>query len=388
MNLLENYGVGIYSLFLIVGLIIYQPSQGIGQNSKDTTKSLEEQLAKAQLKILGDYYAKMHAKLGNDIELDSLQEVSTNLAERYYDLYKKHPKNDVGKQALVEAFGQWMTADSLERMIEIHKTIPINSDIWGDLTGYLKYAYTDKRGMEKFIKKAENWLKQADNMKSKAKLVFLLGQMHKDLFKSYDYQKHEEWEKPKIYYQTTAMKYFEKLFKWHQDSVYIMDDKTKLAAENNYNDLIQHVEEGQKAPNFAKESLDDQAISLTYLQGNVVLLDFWASWCAPCIRQIPHLKDLWKKHGDHQDFRMISVTIDSERKPWKKVIRDSSLEWTHIFQENNDKGQGKISGKFGVGGVPNIFLIDKEGYVVEHKLGYHTLDEIDAKISELLSKSR
>jgi thiol-disulfide isomerase/thioredoxin len=110
-------------------------------------------------------------------------------------------------------------------------------------------------------------------------------------------------------------------------------------------------------------------LSLSDLKGKYVFLDFWASWCAPCRREIPHLKEVLAYSEKSDNLVVLSYSIDSKEKDWLTCINNSNLthkNWVHI---STLKGWNSEALKlFGVKGVPFTALIDPEGNVMEFNL--------------------
>lgn len=125
---------------------------------------------------------------------------------------------------------------------------------------------------------------------------------------------------------------------------------------------------GSKALDFTLTSVDDKAITLSecYAKG-VVLLDFWASWCGPCIKEIPELQKLNSKHSER--LQVISISVDENKEQWQDAITKYDLShWTHLIANNNEEyyfaKQGNTALAYGVEQIPCFILIDKSGTIV------------------------
>ena len=122
---------------------------------------------------------------------------------------------------------------------------------------------------------------------------------------------------------------------------------------------------GKVAPEFEAKRLDGQVVSLKKLKGNLVLLDFWASWCGPCRQENPNLVKIYDefkdaKFSNGKRFVIVSVSLDRQENPWISAIQNDKLVWdNHIWDQ-----KGEIAGKYFVQFIPSAFLIDKKGNVV------------------------
>jgi len=119
---------------------------------------------------------------------------------------------------------------------------------------------------------------------------------------------------------------------------------------------------GSAAPNFILKDINDKTISLAdFKDKKYILIDFWASWCAPCLEELPYIKELYKKY-QHQGFEIISITRDKESDSWKNAVIKNKIEsWKHISLVEN---QSKIDTEYFVYGIPHKVLIDKNGVII------------------------
>jgi peroxiredoxin len=122
---------------------------------------------------------------------------------------------------------------------------------------------------------------------------------------------------------------------------------------------------GQFSPDFHLTTLDGKTITLQSLRGKVVLLDFWATWCGPCIQALPELKEIRKKFAK-RPFELISISVDREKKKLEDFVKANEMTWPQYF----DEGTRVAKDAFGVATFPSYFVLDGEGVVTYVTRGY------------------
>ncbi len=135
----------------------------------------------------------------------------------------------------------------------------------------------------------------------------------------------------------------------------------------------------QMAPEISLPGVQDTIIHLSSLKGKVVLLDFWASWCAPCRASIPGVIKLYNKYKG-QGFEVFGVSIDSKKSDWIKAIAQDKIKYTQVFDKAG--WYSKTAVKYGVDAIPNTFLLDKTGKIVAIDLDE---EQLENKIKTLLN---
>ena len=129
-------------------------------------------------------------------------------------------------------------------------------------------------------------------------------------------------------------------------------------------ETIKRVAISQPAPLFQLPNVDNDLIQLADFRGRYVLLDFWASWCAPCREENPHLVQLYDRfRGD--DFEILGISVDTDREKWIEAIEADEMEWPQL---SNLKGRDEVSTMYGVKAVPQNFLLDPEGVIIGKNL--------------------
>lgn len=138
---------------------------------------------------------------------------------------------------------------------------------------------------------------------------------------------------------------------------------------------------GVTAPDILSKDQFGNEIKLSEHLGKVTLIDFWASWCGPCIRQLP---DLHKAYDEYQDdgFQIFSVSVDTKENKWTEAIEKYQMDWLHASDVNG--WQSAHANDYNVTFVPFNLLLDENGKIIGKNLHSVTLQET---VKQLLNKS-
>lgn len=146
-------------------------------------------------------------------------------------------------------------------------------------------------------------------------------------------------------------------------------------------DVLKTVAVGKKFVDFEMADPKGEMRKLSDYVGNgknVVLIDFWASWCPPCRKETPHLVELYKQYKN-KGFEIVGVSLDSKADAWAKGVKDLKITWPQLSDLKGWQNAG--AALYGVNSIPHTVLVDKDGTIIAKNI--HG-EEIDAKLKEVL----
>jgi peroxiredoxin len=142
------------------------------------------------------------------------------------------------------------------------------------------------------------------------------------------------------------------------------------------------------APDFALEDLEGQSISLADLKGKIVIIDFWATWCRPCIESFPGMKQAVEKYRDNETVRFLFINSWERVEDWKKNATDFLIKNNYPFHVLLDT-ENKVITSFGVEGIPTKFVIDKKGKIRFKSVGFSgSTEQLVEELSQMIEMLR
>ena len=137
-----------------------------------------------------------------------------------------------------------------------------------------------------------------------------------------------------------------------------------------------HENPRRQAPEFALETLDGETLRLSDLRGKIVVVDFWATWCAPCEFQVPALNDFWETHEAAGDVEVLGVSVDFEGpEVVAEWVEEKGVKYKVLL------GGEDVARRFGAYGFPTLYVVAPDGFVASEHVGLIDMDDLEAAIA-------
>jgi peroxiredoxin len=134
--------------------------------------------------------------------------------------------------------------------------------------------------------------------------------------------------------------------------------------------------DGAKFPDFSEKDVAGKPLSVANYRGKVVLIDFWATWCGPCVAELPNVLKTYETHHG-KGFEIIGISLDQDEKKLTTFTQQKNMPWQQYFD-----GQGwtnKLASRYGVSSIPATYLLDGDGKILAKNLRGEALEQAVAK---------
>ena len=288
-----------------------------------------------------------------DAEYDSL--VQSQSAKKMYALYLGNPSSEAAEKAVAYAFMMWGNIGETVVLEEAVTKVDRNSDIWHDFIAFIPNAYGrhDFRNVEQAFLLLDYLKDELTHPMSKSQALYYL----------LDYYQFRDEQK--------FLDACNELIDLEADSYFVSAGKKQLNAYENLNI-------GDPAPDFSEPLLSGELFTLSDNTGKYLFLDFWATWCGPCLADLPELKQI-NEDFTSKNFQIVGISLDEQLEDLTSYLNKQPIPWPQIYQKKtwNDT----ITTSYSILSIPSNFLIDPYGNIIAKDL---SMEELREKLEEIM----
>jgi thiol-disulfide isomerase/thioredoxin len=159
----------------------------------------------------------------------------------------------------------------------------------------------------------------------------------------------------------------------------IITDKTPADVKQTAEGLLAKMDAVGKPLDIKFKAVDGRDVDLAAMKGKVVLVDFWATWCGPCVAELPRVKEAYDKLHP-KGFEIVGISFDQDKSKLEEFVKSKEMAWPQYF---DGEGWGNAFGKkYGITGIPAMWLVGKDGNLVD----MNARDGLADKVEKLLAK--
>lgn len=286
---------------------------------------------------------------------DSVQNV---YADEFYTYYLNNPDSKTGERAISQAFMMWGNTGAAEKTDEAMSHVDYNSGIWSKFIQYVSNSYykSEQRTQQDYINLLQKLDDKLSHPKSRSAVLWMLSKhYHSD-------------NKP------------EKVKKITREIIELNAVEFHVEQARGLLYEIESLSVGQKAPNFRVQTVKGDSIALSDYRGKIVLLDFWATWCGPCLPEIPHLKSIQANHSE-KELQIIGIALEDDPGKLIKFLTEKQMNWPHVLQSG--RWNDELSELYNITGIPQTYIIDRNGTIAAKEL---RKKELEKEIAKLIAK--
>lgn len=141
-------------------------------------------------------------------------------------------------------------------------------------------------------------------------------------------------------------------------------------------------ERRERAPQFSLQDVRGRTVRLSDFRGKVVLVEFWATWCGPCVRGLPVLADIARREGSDVVFLAVNTDDSESKERVRDFLRERKLDITALLRGR------EVSRSFGVGPIPHTVVIAKDGTIVATHVGFHNENAVRDRLAKDIAIAR
>jgi peroxiredoxin len=259
-------------------------------------------------------------------------------AGEFFSYFLENPETQTGKEAVIEAVLLWINTGTTDALFRSLGQIDYDSEAWYDILQLIHGSnFYNRFEQYDYLQLFNDLAVNLSDGRSRAAAYFLLAS---------HYLRESDREK--------VTEHYRKVVELDADEFF-----TNLARR--YLHELETLGVGRPAPDFTATTIDGETITLSDQRGKFVILDFWATWCGPCLPEIPILKEIRAGYPEEK-LEIISVSLDRDLETLKQFLEENSIDWPQIIQPKGS--QDELAVLYNVRGIPQKFVIDTDGTIV------------------------
>jgi peroxiredoxin len=137
---------------------------------------------------------------------------------------------------------------------------------------------------------------------------------------------------------------------------------------------------GSEFPDFSKKDIADNDLSISKYKGKVVLVDFWATWCPPCVAEVPEIVAAYNKYHD-KGFEVVGISLDVEKDALEHFIKTRKMPWPQFY--DGKRFENELAVKYGIDHAPTVYLLDRDGKIIKQ---FEPGEELTPEIDKAMKK--
>jgi peroxiredoxin len=270
-----------------------------------------------------------------------------SLAATFFEYYTHQKDSELGRKALATAFAMWGNSGCAEVAGHALTQLDVHSADWTHVLDGVGNAYWR---CDRQTEYASLLLSLKERLTHPRSLSAVHGTLGRHALRAGNTAESRE--------------HYGRVIELQADPFMVMDAQSALYE-------LDALQPGQHAPDFHAVTINGDTIQLAELRERVVLLDFWATDCAPCWREFPHLRAL---HGSlpESDFALIGISQDREEERLREVLKQESLAWSQSLEPTHWRDRlpifGPVTKLYNVWSIPRTVLVDRKGMILAKDL--------------------
>jgi peroxiredoxin len=159
----------------------------------------------------------------------------------------------------------------------------------------------------------------------------------------------------------------------------ILTDPVSDSLKDKARMLLRRLDNMGKPLDMKFTAMDGREVDLSRMRGRVVLIDYWATYCVPCVETIPQLKDTYEKFHS-RGFEIVGISADKDEKALNRYVQEHELPWPQYFER---QGPQDFEAKFAIDSLPTLWLVDKKGNLRETSDAF---PDLQGRVEKLLDE--